>query len=160
LPNLTICSKGKVTSNNAIHYRRVMWQLLLQQYDAGCLDTSVRRSCEIQQKERFVNGTISNLFLTSDSNRRFPALLREFINSTRWRKTHVKLSWRVDFCGLASNASTILNPFLHFPTVDDCNATLNSPIVICCCIFNAILTNDIKYSVYITIVVLPIQWLR
>ncbi|KAJ9588118.1 hypothetical protein L9F63_018509, partial [Diploptera punctata] len=32
--------------------------------------------------------------------------------------------------------------FLHFPTIDGCNATLNSPIVICCCIFNAILTND------------------
>ncbi|KAJ9592958.1 hypothetical protein L9F63_015382, partial [Diploptera punctata] len=29
--------------------------------------------------------------------------------------------------------------FLHFPTVDGCNATLNSPIVICCFIFNVIL---------------------
>ncbi|KAJ9582538.1 hypothetical protein L9F63_003096, partial [Diploptera punctata] len=50
--------------------------------------------------------------------------------------------------------------FLHVSTVDGCNATLNSrlarlaasrslayviahaAIVICCCIFNAILTND------------------
>ncbi|KAJ9575674.1 hypothetical protein L9F63_007433, partial [Diploptera punctata] len=47
--------------------------------------------------------------------------------------------------------------FLHFSTVDGCNATLNShlaasrsleyvivhaAIVICCCIFNASLTND------------------
>ncbi|KAJ9597705.1 hypothetical protein L9F63_011415, partial [Diploptera punctata] len=43
-------------------------------------------------------------------------------------------------------SSLFLHPsrFFHFPTVDDCNATLNSPIVICCCIFSVILTNDIS----------------
>ncbi|KAJ9588615.1 hypothetical protein L9F63_028082, partial [Diploptera punctata] len=42
-------------------------------------------------------------------------------------------------------AGCFFSRFLHFPTVDGCNATFNSclaPIVICCCIFNAILTND------------------
>ncbi|KAJ9601390.1 hypothetical protein L9F63_000414, partial [Diploptera punctata] len=62
---------------------------------------------------------------------------------------HFKTSWLISS-----------SRFLHFPTVDGCNATLNSrlarlaasrslayviahaAIVICCCIFNAILTND------------------
>ncbi|KAJ9587222.1 hypothetical protein L9F63_019246, partial [Diploptera punctata] len=49
------------------------------------------------------------------------------------------------FCILPASSSR----FLHFSTVDGCNATLNSrlaPIVICCCIFNAILANGVSSS--------------
>ncbi|KAJ9581967.1 hypothetical protein L9F63_003657, partial [Diploptera punctata] len=76
------------------------------------------------------------------------------------------LTWRVDFCGLSSNAFRIFFAvsasvlMRGLPGVDGCNATLNSrlarlaasrsliyffahaAIVICYCIFNAILTND------------------
>ncbi|KAJ9573806.1 hypothetical protein L9F63_008812, partial [Diploptera punctata] len=41
--------------------------------------------------------------------------------------------------------------FLHFPTIDGCNAKLNSPIVICCCIFNVILTNDWSVNISVNV---------
>ncbi|KAJ9582529.1 hypothetical protein L9F63_003143, partial [Diploptera punctata] len=101
------------------------------------------------------------------------SLIHSILHFSSAAELQLNQAWRVDFCGLASNASTILfvvsasvlmrglpgglifyilpvssSRFLHFSTVDGCKATLNSPIVICCCTFNASLTNDVSSTLF------------
>ncbi|KAJ9597415.1 hypothetical protein L9F63_011709, partial [Diploptera punctata] len=56
-----------------------------------------------------------------------------------------RAAWRVDFCGIASNASTILfvvSASVLMRGLPGAYVIVHAAIVICCCIFNAILTND------------------